>query len=243
MKETYISIEHDYVINMKLYEPESEINGYIIAVHGFCGDMESSAIKALAKRMERHNYAVISFDFVGHGTSLADEHFSLSACQQDIQDVMKFAAEKYSDNRFVGVFATSFGGYITLLEMDSISDTVKIVLRAPAVNMERSFLTFLPDFDKFKADGKCIMGYERRLTVPYSFYDELRNNSVINRNYDRPMLIIHGSRDEVVDPTDIQMFCHINPKAELKIIEKADHRFKASGELDKIIDISEEYFD
>ena len=241
MKVTYERIDYCYPINMKLYEPDSVIKGYIIAVHGFCGDMESSAIQALAARMVQNEIAVTAFDFVGHGKSEADKHFSLSACKRDMSDVMRYMQQKYNGEKPLGVFATSFGGYITLLNSDGIPSTTKLVLRAPAVNMAESFLKFVPDYDEFKNAGKCEMGFERKLSVPFSFYDELRSNSVLLTDYDRPILVIYGDHDDVVNFSDIEAFCAKNPKAILKVIAGADHRFKGEGELGQVIKMSEEH--
>ena len=241
MKVKYDSINGTYSIPLKLYEPDGTIVGYIIAVHGFCGDMESSAIKELAERMEQHGIAVVAFDFVGHGKSTADEHFCLSACRQDMLDVIEYAAERYNDKGFTAVFATSFGGYVTLLNKGSIPLTTKLVLRAPAVNMAKSFIQFVPDFDTFRSNGKCEMGFERKLEVPYSFYEELVSNPVLSVKCERPLLIIHGNKDDIVLPDDIEIFCNNNPMAVLKVIEGADHRFKNEGEMSKVMDLTVEY--
>ena len=241
MRVRYDCFISNYRINVKIYEPDDDINGYIIAVHGFCGDMESSAIQALAVRMEQSEIAVIAFDFVGHGKSEADKHFSLSACKRDMSDVMRYMQQKYNGEKPLGIFATSFGGYITLLNSDNIPSTTKLVLRAPAVNMAESFLKFVPDYDEFQNAGKCEMGFERKLSVPFSFYDELRSNSVLMTDYDRPILVIYGDQDDVVNFSDIEAFCTQNPKAVLKVISGADHRFKGKGELEQVIELSEKY--
>jgi len=241
VKIQYHNISINYEIPLKLYEPDIVIKGYIIAVHGFCGDMESSTIQALAARMVQNEIAVTAFDFVGHGKSEADKHFSLSACKRDMSDVMRYMQQKYNGEKPIGIFATSFGGYITLLNSDNIPSTTKLVLRAPAVYMAESFLKFVPDYDEFQNAGKCEMGFERKLSVPFSFYDELRSNSALMTNYDRPILVIYGDQDDVVNFSDIEAFCTQNPKAVLKVISGADHRFKGKDELEQVIELSEKY--
>lgn len=49
MREEYRTIMTDrYPIDCKSYLPDGQSDGIIIGVHGFAGDKESSALKALA---------------------------------------------------------------------------------------------------------------------------------------------------------------------------------------------------
>ena len=40
MKVSYDSITYGYRTDIKIYEPDENIAGFISAVHGFCGDTE-----------------------------------------------------------------------------------------------------------------------------------------------------------------------------------------------------------
>ncbi len=242
MKIKYCDLSGIYEIPIKCFKPEDDVTGFIVAVHGFGGDKESSAIKALAERMTAMGYAVIAFDFPGHGASKADEYFCAANCRLDLANVYEHACELYPEAEKKAVFATSFGGYITLLSLDTLPADVRIVLRAPAVDMRAIFEKLLPfPLDKFKRDGFAEMGYERKLNVPYSFYTELCENDISQKDMQREMLIIHGDRDDVVLPEYITRFCEFNPKARLEIIAGADHRFKGNGEIESVIRSAERY--
>lgn len=237
----YSEVSNVYVIKMKLFEPETGAKGYILALHGFCGDMESSVIKQLAKRMTAHGFAVVSFNFPGHGSSEADDFFSLYNCRRDMFEVMRYANEKYEVSAPSAIFATSFGGYVTLLNIDQISLSTAIILRAPAVNMRRSFESFTENMDGFRRNGWQEMGFYRKLKVTYSFYEELERSYILERDLEREMLIIHGDSDSVVLQEEMQLFCKHNPEAILEVIKGADHRFKGNGQLKNIIDLTEKY--
>lgn len=241
MKVHYDEIRNVYDIKVKLFEPDGCVNGFILAVHGFCGDMESSVISRLAERMIAHGLAVVTFNFPGHGTSDADEYFSLMNCRKDMLTVIRYAERKYQEIPFTAVFATSFGGYVTLHNLDEIPLNTKIILRAPAVNMKSSFARFVNDMDSFRINGFEIMGFDHKLNVPYSFYTELENNYILNYDFDRTMMIIHGDCDDIVIPEDMTVFCQNNPLAELNVIKGANHRFKGNGELEQIINLAEKY--
>ena len=231
-----------YDIPIKRYEPDSEVKGFIVAVHGFGGDKESSAIKALAERMTKRGHAVIAFDLPGHGESRADEYFCTANCCLDLAKIFTHSCDLYPDTDKKAVFATSFGGYITLLSLDTLPEDVCIVLRAPAVDMRSAFERMLPvTIEEYKRTGFVQMGFERKLNVPYQFYATLCENDISQTDMQRELLIIHGSRDNIVLPEHISRFCKANPKARLELIEKADHRFKGKGEIERVISLAQRF--
>ena len=242
MKIKYCELSGIYDIPIKRFEPEDDVTGFIVAAHGFAGDKESSAIALLAKQMTARGHAVIAFDFPAHGTSKADGYFCAANCRLDLENVYKYACGLYPEAKKKAVFATSFGGYITLLSLDTLPADVRIVLRAPAVDMRATFEMQVPDgIEAFRKKGSVVMGYERRLNVPYSFYTELCENDISHTDLQREMLIIHGDRDADVLPEYISRFCEANPRARLEIIKGADHRFKGDGELEKVVELAERY--
>lgn len=242
MKISYEMIHGIYDIPVKRFEPEKKTRGYVIGAHGFGGDKESSAIEALAEKITERGLAVLAFDFPAHGESSADNYFCLLNCRLDLAAVRDFADELYPDSERRGIFATSFGGYVTLLSLDSLPPDMKTVLRAPAVDMRSTFESLLPVTpEQYRKTGFAEMGFERRVNVPYGFLGELRENDISQKDMQREMLIIHGSRDDIVLPEHIQRFCEANPRAKLKVIDGADHRFKGEGELEAAIAAAADY--
>lgn len=244
MKINYTEIKGIYSVKIKIFEPECEINGFVVGVHGFGGDMESSVISALAERMSKHGIAVVAFNFAGHGTSEADRYFNVSNCRMDLQEVFDFAQHRYKKAQIKAVFATSFGGYIILSSLESLPDETKIVLRAPAVNMAEVFERVVSEVipvEEYIRKGSVTLGFERKIDVSADFYRELKANNILEKKTERPMLVIHGDCDELVFLKDIESFFEKNSQAQLNIIKGADHRFKKEGELTQILDFAEEY--
>ena len=97
MKIKFYDLSGIYNIPIKRFEPKSDVIGFIVAVHGFGGDKESSAIAALAERMTGQGYAVIAFDLPGHGGSRADEFFCAANCRLDLENVYKHACDLYPE--------------------------------------------------------------------------------------------------------------------------------------------------
>lgn len=241
MKTTLCDVQSAYIIKVKRYEPDKQAKGYILALHGFCGDMESSFIRKLGKLCTKQGIAVVAFNFPGHGTSDADDYFSLENCRKDMLAVIRYANSLYGVSSPMAICGTSFGGYITLLNLPRISSSTAIVLRAPAVNMKSSFEKIVADMGAFRKRSFEEMGFERKLIVPYSFYLELEKNFILEHDFDRDMLIVHGDCDDIVLPEDMQIFCRHNPCVKLEVVSGADHRFKGKGQLENTFRIIEDY--
>ena len=242
MKIKYYELSEIYEIPLKHFLPEGAVTGFITAVHGLGGDKESSAIEALAERMTARGFAVTAFDLPAHGTSKADGYFCTANCCLDLTAVFEHACRLYPEAERKAIFATSFGGYVALNSMDALPADVRLVLRAPAVDMRATFERLLPvTLDEYKRAGFVKMGFERRFNVPYTFYSELCEKDISRTDMQREMLIIHGSKDDIVLPEHTARFCEANPKARLEIIEGAGHRFKGKGELERVVELAEEY--
>lgn len=223
-----------YNIPCKLFEPDETPELIVIGVHGFAGDKESSVLFALAKELCEKGSALICFDFPAHGQSRAkDCELLVSNCKSDLASVIEFVKDKFPKSLY-GIFATSFGGYIALLSIRSLSD-FSIVLRAPAVKMDKIFLEKIIPVpqEEFINNGGVECGFERKMFVSAKFYNELINNPV--NTISKPLMIIHGTKDDIVSYQDILEFCKRNENVTLISIENADHRFKNEGESEQIV--------
>lgn len=242
MKVQRFSLERQYEIKCKLFAPdEGEVTHLIVGVHGFAGDKESSMLETLA--FACRDTALICFDFPAHGDSpVGEECLTVENCQQDLLTVIDYATKQYPRAK-KSIFATSFGGYITLLSADWLQG-FSLVLRAPAVTMPKllteTVLKISPE--QFREAGTVRCGFERPIDLPCAFYEELlRRGDVCQKQIAPPTLVIHGDCDDIVPLEDIQAFMAAQPNARLQIIPGADHRFKNSGETEAIIGYTKDF--
>ena len=238
MKIEYINLKDNNIeISVKIFLPKNTVKKIIIACHGFGGDKESSTIKDLAEEMVLKNIAVITFDFPAHGESKLDgKELTIENCIYNINTVYRYS-KKF--NAPISLFATSFGAYVNLINIArNNNEFQEIVLRSPAIEMAKILKEVLlkESFSKYKENGYTILGFERKMKIPYSFYEELLNNN-INKIYDNieipKMHIIQGNKDEIAMIEDTIKFVenHKN-QIELNIIDNGDHRMN-SPELRK----------
>lgn len=237
MKEEYFYIKTGrYPVSCKLYTPGADVKGIILGVHGFVGDKESSALCALAEVCADKGIALLCFDFPAHGTSEATEaDLTVENCMSDLLDCAAWCCMEYPDAKKY-LFATSFGGYITLLCSPKLAD-FRIVLRAPAITMPEHILTDLLKTtpEDFRRRKTITCGFDRKIDLPYGFYQNLQKHRVSECFCNNPLLIIQGDKDDIVPLNDVVSFCAAHKNATLKIIDGADHRFKNPGEIEKVI--------
>jgi len=245
-KTQLFSIYRKYEICCKLFTPDNEtVNNIIIGVHGFAGDKDSSMLETLAKEVCRKNTALICFDFPAHGCSpVGEDNLTVKNCKNDLRAVIDYASSKYPDAK-KSVFATSFGGFITLLLADELADFA-LVLRAPAVTMPKVLLENVLNVseEEFKKAGIIECGFERLLKLPYSFYEDLLlHECAMDNQLASKTLIIHGDRDNIVPLSDVEAFVASQSNVSLEIMRGADHRFKNVGEMEKAVELTIRFAD
>ena len=237
----------DLRIPVLTYEPEySSGSRVLIALHGFGGDMHSSVIAAVAEEMGMYNTMTIAFDLPAHGESpMTARDLTLDTCQRSLLAVVDYAKERWPQATEYCVLASSFGAYIALLAIDGLQEKLgrfKLVLRCPAVRMNKTFLKIArTDEDGLMKKGRIICGYERKMELGYSFFEQLQYNNAV-ADHDMPMLILQGDQDEFIDLSDIEFFHLLNGKSNLVMIPGAFHRFNHEGELDMIVDLARDWF-
>ena len=239
--------KNNYNISSSLYLPSKNINRIVVACHGFGGDKESSAIKYLAETIYPKNIGLICFDFPGHGKSeVGADKLTISNCINDIDSIETYLKNRFGNEIEINIFATSFGAYITLLKIFTNKTRYnKIILRAPAIKMDEIFEKSLlrDSLDTFKKQKVTTLGFERKMVISYNFYEDLKNNKILNKyNNNQHILIIQGTDDDVAPIKDTKEFLSLDPEnIELYEIIGADHRMKKKGELEKVIKKADSY--
>ena len=232
----------------------------LLCLHGFAGDKYSTVIEAVAKDRCRAGFRCVTFDWPGHGDSTADSSMlTIENCLADLDAVVKHlrpaaaAVPSGSTPAPLFCFATSFGGYLAMLDYRRHPEHFdRILLRSPALRMGKVLRSFLDEdhMRRFR-DGEALnFGFDRPLFLHYDFLTDLE---LPDHDAFRPLdgigcgpasaliAIIHGDADDVVPVTDSLRFAEDN-HLPIRIVKGADHRYKKPGELEQIIDFAAEIF-
>ena len=241
--------QNGFNIRCKLYFEKGEMVHYtVITGHGFGGHKDNKATERFAEHvLKKHNdAAIITFNWPCHGDDVKKK-LTLADCDAYLNLVIRDACEKCPDAAIYG-YATSFGGYLFLKYIhDHGSPFRKTALRCPAVNMYSVLTKTImknDEMDRLKKGKEVPVGFDHKIMVSQSILDELQKYDI--REYDyleyaENLLILHGTKDEVVPFEDSNTFAD-NNLIEFKSVENADHRFQNQKQMDEAIKLIQIFF-
>ena len=248
MERRFILRENGLQIPCVLEEPEfCTVRRCIIGVHGFCGSKDSKILEDIAEEMGLFGAATVRFDFPAHGDSaVTDWGLTLQRCQDTLTAVVRWAkkAFPYVD---MGLFATGFGAFVTLVTLDDlriIHEKLKLVLQTPDLHMAQSLLHMAHvTEEELRRLGRVIVGptMKRPVEVSYSFYQELQEHMVYY-NHEMPMLLLHGELDDVVPLQYLDPFRRFNDQSKLVTIPGAGHGLAYAIEPDRYVEELYDFF-
>lgn len=199
----------------------------IITLHGLESSKDSGKWPTIASRLYDEEYACLRFNFrgCGEGQEKSEGKFedtSLTGRIKDYRSALQFLQDSGRiDMDRLGVIGSSFGGMVAIAAQEkrikamvTLSTPYAIRLSRPQMSKEFGLYKDLQKYDLLKAIRSAP-----------------------------PILAIHGSSDEVVPPEHSQKLYEAaaEPKR-FKIIDGANHVFSQSEHLNKVIELSLEWF-
>ena len=108
----------------------------VICCHGFNSGKNGESYVAIGNALLEKGIACAKFSLPYHAERRNDpDDFTVDNCIADSEMVEKSIREKYPNTK-IGVIATSYGAYLTLLRLKEYHhDYFAIVLKSPAINM------------------------------------------------------------------------------------------------------------
>lgn len=218
-----------------------KISKVILVSHGFGGSKDTNQTTHFAEKClsKYKTCGVLAFDWPCHGQD-ARKKLVLAECCTYVDLILKYIKEQWNTEE-VYMYATSFGGYITLKYLhDQGNPFRKIALRSPAIDMYHSLYEIgvnPMDRDKLAKGKDILVGRERKIKVNQELFDELRTSDVTTYDYldyADDLLIIHGTADDTVNFEMVQNFAEENV-IEFVPVEGADHRFRNPKQMDLVV--------
>lgn len=214
----------------------------VILCHGFTGDKyEWGRFEKTAEKIVERGWDAIFFDFSGSGEN---ERIPITLDNQirDLEDVAQWGLQKgYSKLVTIGL---SFGGITSLYA--NIPNRKVAVFWAPAFNMKRVIGESRRKLANFilsiKKTPIKMVAKVKPILVDKSFFESIWNKDPwsLLQKFDLPSIIVQGTKDKAVIPSDSQMaFDHMKKdgKHELHFVEGATHDFE-KAHLDEFIKVS-----
>jgi pimeloyl-ACP methyl ester carboxylesterase len=203
----------------------------VILFHGFTGTkLEPHRLfLKISRKLEQHGIASFRFDFLGSGESDGDfEQMTVSKEIDEAHAIVDFVKnDPRIDHDRIYLLGLSMGGLVaSIVAGDRSNEVKKLILLAPAGNMYELIIQMVQHeqidvTNPYYDHGGNLVGRE--------FLEDVKTIDVWERAkpYNGPVLIIHGTGDEVV-PYHIsniyKQTCY-GDQATVRFIDGANHTF------------------
>ncbi len=229
---TFACKRGDLTIQGTEYRPEGENPPVAIVSHGFMAWQDT--VRQYAKELARMGYCAYCFDFCGGSVMKkgksdgATTDMSVLTEVRDLEAVIEYTQSlPYTGNELL-LMGCSQGGFVSALVAAKHPGLVsKLVLFYPALCIPddaRAGKMMLAKFDPKNIPerlncgpmklGRCYVAD----VIDMDPYEEIKP-------YRGPVLIVHGTKDSIVNPDYSRQAQHTYPNAKLHMIEGGGHGF------------------
>lgn len=234
-----------YVLN----EPENHDDEIVIVIHGFSsfGTKELGGAPYVARELGYVSKSSIRLDLDNRGNSELDFYnASIPNYIKQVDCVVEHCKSLgYSKISIVG---TSFGGITALgYFLDNPSKIYRMCLRAPVLDFYKLAQNRHKNFEELREQGYFeFHSYkdDKMIKVDFNCIESSKNYSMYERAKEVtcPLMIIHGTSDDVVPIEPAKELINSFPNAELKIIDGANHDLGVSGVYSVGMNYIKEFF-
>lgn len=220
-----------------LHLPNKPVDRAIVMAHGITVDKDEGGIFVrTARALCKAGFAVLRFDFRGHGQS-AGRSVDLTVAGE-VNDLI--AAVRYMKKyKKIGLLAASFGGAISAIYLAKQKSVDALVLWNPVLDFD-SFLKLrtswarkyfgMKSMKKLDTKGYLILGRKFKIGKPLigdmkrlKPYKYLKKVSI-------PTAILHGDKDSIVPYADsMRYYKSLGGVKKLITIKGANHGFHEPG--------------
>jgi hypothetical protein len=224
----------------------------IIMLHGFTGDKVGShrMFVKIARRLCQHNFCVLRFDFRGSGESEGD--FKEMTIKGEISDAFAaldfFCRQKKVEANKIGVLGFSLGGCVAAYLAGGDKRIKSCLLLSPAANLRRIFLLNLGKVLYMKARGWEYFDWRGNLIGRGVIEEHSQINPLVKiKNYQHHLLIIHGSKDEIIPFREGKRYYTLlknreNTITEFHLVKEANHTYASKKWEDEVLEKTVAWF-
>ena len=241
--EKYFNINEDGLsIRCKLYASDpKDIRIIVLFGHGFGGHKDNRAAERFAKHVldKNRGCAVLTFNWPCHGDDVR-KTLRLEECDRYLDTILSHTGAAYP-SAVLYAYATSFGGYLFLKYISEHGNPFKkTALRCPAVRLYDVLVNAImseDDKNRIRKGKPALIGFDRKVEIDKTFLDSVEQADLTQQDflsYADDLLILHGTKDEIVPFDEVKAFAE-NNVIDFEPIENADHRFQSPEKMDLAI--------
>ena len=232
-----------------LYGAEGASNGVVLC-HGFKGFARWGAWPVLAEALSERGLNAVAFDFSGSGVGADRENFSeieafagntYARELEDLGAVVSHATAEGWIARDFGLFGHSRGGATAILFAAGSERVSALATWASIATIERWGEDQIRDWRERGYTEVVNSRTGQVLRIDKFAWEECERESRSRLDVERAAarvrarwLIVHGSADDVVPVSDAHRLAKANARAEVRLIEGANHGLGAAHPLKTI---------
>jgi putative redox protein len=222
-----------------LHRPEQDdaTRGVVLG-HCFTCTRHTGILRRVAGELIQHGFIALRFDFSGNGQSQGD--FADSTYSKQVSE-MQSAMNQLADRgaRWIALGGHSMGALIAFLTAVEVGDVPAVcTLAGRLAGMGASNFLNPEQRRRLRENGEVsFRSRGRELTVTDRFFEDARRFDPTRalREFRRPLLIVHGSEDEIIPVQEATRAHEIGgDNVTLEIIPDADHMFGRREDAEKV---------
>ncbi len=206
----------------------------VVCLHGFPGSMSGTA-QRVSRWLGRKGYLCLRFDF--SGTDSSEGRFEDKLMSQEANEIryaINYLERNFKYKRLV-LFGHSTGAIDAALYAHRDKRISKLVLSGMVFDLKRSARYDFTDVQVRQFWERGFITYNRpgrwmhRKRLKKAFYDEFfkLNVPLAIKRWHKPLMIIHGTRDQMIPVDDPkELFSIANRPKKLVIIKGGKHNMK-----------------
>lgn len=221
---------------------ESEKHPLLLILHGFTGSKDEKHIEAVAHAAVEEGYCALRYDQYGHGESGGTfKDHNVMIWLYEAMKVIEMAS-KYEFVSDIVVAGHSQGGLNTILVGGMMNDVVKAIIPMAAaaniIDYAKRDNMFGIDFAG-KEKPECVTFGPRSLSLNYLRTAKMINMDVAVEQFDRPVLLIHGTGDTTVPYSYSEELSKQYKNCKLVSLDGDNHSFNLH--LDKAVNAVKQF--
>ncbi len=218
----------------RLYRPDQPLEKMplIIISHGFGGNSQWGI--PYAEELTKQGYMVYCFDFCGGGNRSKSDgktwEMSIMTEREDLKAVLSQMRQRSDvDTQRITLMGESQGGIVTALTAAEVEkDIHNVILFYPAFSIPDDTHLRYPNLADIPQDGGEIWGMKLGKCYAEDIYD-LDPYKVV-ANFQKPVLIIHGDSDRVVNVSYSDRAAQTYKNVEYYVLHGIDHGYNGMSQ-------------